>query len=618
MKNIDKLLKKKGWTGEEVGKALIASLLNDIKHKGQEHELLFSQADFDKMESSLETNRDYIAYGIYRDIYNAVIDTFNRGQGLYQQFYNGFYRYMMYLTGAYHADEVLANVEAYPLVMTEQQYKTLERETLEQKKNYKESFCSLFFLLFEYFFNALEDGHTEKIPAQILEAIENCKRVPATTETILSSYNEIMGNGYYQLDDGRRSDKMTEEEWDNAIKEIFSSKHGLIIDGEHDSFDDYFSMWEVENLNRCYKLFFNGIDAVRDEYRKITGKELSGIEEQDFLDALEEAIDDKGNIHYKENTFKDAISTILNDANYEGEWHYYDNPPDGLTQYDLLGAIIDKCNFLSTEAEEKAILKDIMTDFPALYKALETYIRDAVPSAKTLKTTQFYKDIIRWEELAELDIGRFREQVKPVPSDIVELLVERGECKFSDKQRILYKGIAIIQSPMKHQIDDNGNYKERKNNTLLDALDSIDSLSHRSYKRSELEDLQNVLIIPALKYLYSFNALVEILGEVYDIPDMDIAKFDTVSLERQLDSFNGLLYMLYFAVYGDKEEKNRKRKLIKELFNPVYYDQLRPSETAIDAIRIKLTELGISANTRKALKDFDGLLSELDNRKGAC
>ena len=77
--NIDKLLKKRGWTGEEVGKALIASLLNDIRYQGQEHELLFTQADFDKMESSLSTDRDYLASGVYRDIYSSIVDTYNRG-----------------------------------------------------------------------------------------------------------------------------------------------------------------------------------------------------------------------------------------------------------------------------------------------------------------------------------------------------------------------------------------------------------------------------------------------------------------------------------------------------------------------------------------------------------
>ena len=82
--DIKRLLNKKGWTGEEVGKALIASMLNDIKNQGKPYQPLFTQADFEKMESSLSTERDYLAYGVYRDIYSSVIDSFNRGQGLYQ------------------------------------------------------------------------------------------------------------------------------------------------------------------------------------------------------------------------------------------------------------------------------------------------------------------------------------------------------------------------------------------------------------------------------------------------------------------------------------------------------------------------------------------------------
>jgi len=90
---IKSLLSKKGWTGEEVGKLLIASMLNDIKQQGQgENTPLFSQADFEKMESSLNSDFDYLSYGVYRELYSSIIDSFNRGQGLCQQFYNGFSR----------------------------------------------------------------------------------------------------------------------------------------------------------------------------------------------------------------------------------------------------------------------------------------------------------------------------------------------------------------------------------------------------------------------------------------------------------------------------------------------------------------------------------------------
>ena len=94
---LDKLLKKKGWTGKEVGQLLIASMLNDIKQLGQgEKTPLFSQAHFEKMESSLNSDFDYLSYGVYRELYSSIIDSFNRGQGLCQQFYNGFCRlYLM-------------------------------------------------------------------------------------------------------------------------------------------------------------------------------------------------------------------------------------------------------------------------------------------------------------------------------------------------------------------------------------------------------------------------------------------------------------------------------------------------------------------------------------------
>ena len=194
--SIKSLLSKKGWTGEEVGKALIASLLNDIRYQGQEHELLFTQADFDKMESSLSTDRDYLAYGVYRDIYSSIVDTYNRGQGLYQQFYNGYYRYVMHLQGAMKADNALKQAENYPLIMTEEQYRKAEQDTLERKKNYGESFYSLVFSMLNYFLNALDNGETDKVPADILKAIEATKKEPAKGHALYSSYNELMGEGY--------------------------------------------------------------------------------------------------------------------------------------------------------------------------------------------------------------------------------------------------------------------------------------------------------------------------------------------------------------------------------------------------------------------------------------
>lgn len=613
---IKSLLAKKGWTGEEVGKALIASLLNDIKYQGQEHELLFTQADFDKMESSLSTERDYLAYGVYRDIYGSVVDTFNRGQGNYQQFYNGYYRYLMHLHGAMKADKALAEVEKYPLIMTPEQYSRVERETLEHRRNYRESFYSLLFNLLEDFLNALDAGDADKVPTTIAEAIEATKKVPANNQRLLSSYNELMGEGYYQLKDGRRSDQMSIDEWQNALTELYLATHKLIVDGEEADAYKTMQSFNFSRLENGYKLFFNGIDAIREAYKEATGKDIPEAEEQEYIDALEALLLNGGNTPDKYTEVGQAVSILFDDrTDYGGEWHYYEAPPEGLTQYDLLDLIIDTSRYADTDP--KTALKEFKKDYPALYTALDTYIRETVPKAQSLKPTQLYKEFVSYGELAELDIGGYKTLVQPSTSDMVQYLADSGKCKFSDRKRAFANGIAVLQSPSKLQTDENGNYRE-ESLSPLDMLESLDYLAKDEYSRSELERLPYTLFIPALSYLYAYNALIEIIGEIYDIPDMTIAQFDTSTFEGQLEALNSYLYMFYSTVYGDAEERARKRELVKELFTPVFAEQLKPTEEAKNAMRVKLAKQGISTNARKTLKDFDALIAELDNREGAC
>ena len=225
---LNNLLKKKGWTGEEVGKLLIASMLNDIKQQGQaDKEPLFSQSDFEKMESSLTSDRDYLTYGVYRDLYSSIIDSFNRGQGLYQQFYNGFSRLFSELRELENAEKAQAIIDATPLIMTESQYKRLEAEAGEVLRGYKESYYSLLFYILEKFLDAGDEA-----PEPIRTAIEATKEIPAEKITFSRSYNEQMGEGYYSLPDGRRSDQMTSEEWQKALEEEFLRTHKLTINGE--------------------------------------------------------------------------------------------------------------------------------------------------------------------------------------------------------------------------------------------------------------------------------------------------------------------------------------------------------------------------------------------------
>lgn len=620
-RKIDSLLNKKGWTGVEVGKALVASIVHDIRHQGEpDYKPLFTQRDFDKMEQSLSTERDYLAYGVYRDIYSGLIDAFNRGQGQYQQFYNGYYRYLMYLKNTLDAEMSLRSAELIPYVMTEEQYNTLKEQREKELRAYKESFSGLLFTLLS---NIMENP--EDAPDAIREAIEATKGKPVANKRILDSYNTVYGEGYYQLPDGTRSDQIERAEWERKLQESYLATHKLSIDGRPASFEETALHYNSERMLKGYELYFKGIDAIRELYKEHTGKELPEEQEADLLDALEELIHSVG----REKASKkigDYSKEHLQLADIVGggitssaKWHEYTEAPEGLTLYDILDESL--CFYNGEESEDgEPQLKEFKADFPALYKALEAYIKELVPQAKDLKPAQYGKDFITWGELAELGVGRYPDYCSADnEADILEAMNSTDEDTTENllkRKRILLNGINIAREPKPFNINERGEY-----------IDNIKSIIGHNYSlfgitgelqseslREDIEAFSENLFLPALRYLYAFNALVKILGAVYDIDDMGEVELSTDRFESQIDALNGQLYMLYVDVYGTEADKQRKREVIKEVFQPIDCEELKPTEEAIEAVTVELDKMGFSSEARKKLKKFDALIEKLCER----
>ena len=603
------LLKKKGWTGEEVGKLLIASMLNDIKQQGQaDKEPLFSQSDFEKMESSLTSDRDYLTYGVYRDLYSSIIDSFNRGQGLYQQFYNGFSRLFSELREVENADNAQASIDETPLIMTESQYKRLEAEAGEVLRGYKDSYYSILFYILEKFLDAGEEA-----PKPIRDAIEATKKIPAKDKSFSRSYNELMGEGYYSLPDGRRSDQMTSEEWQETLQTEFLKSHKLTINGEPATPEETVQHYNQNRLIASYELFFKGAKAIRELVLERTGKQLDGTDEE-----LEEALNDTiayvGKAHYKPNA--EQIAEALDFAT-PTEWHTYEELPEGLTAYDLLDLITDSSSYGETDPRKH--LKAFKTEYPELYTALNAYIEEKVPQARGLKPNQLYKDIVSWGELAEHGVIGYSSLIQPDDREIVQIWTEGEDTTESKSKRLRtgLKGIAILRHPASYQTDEKGDYIEKK--SPLHFFQSLYTLEGDGDKIAELHGYIDNLINPALGYLYAFNALMEIIGKVYDLPELaEVARYDTTLFESKMSGFNGLLYVFYHDVYGNEAEKQHKRAIIKEAFSPLEAEPLKPSQEAIEEITAELTKLGLSSDARKKLKYLDAFIDRLMNsREGA-
>ena len=91
-------------------------------------------------------------------------------------------------------------------------------------------------------------------------------------------------------------------------------------------------------------------------------------------------------------------------------------------------------------------------------------------------------------------------------------------------------------------------------------------------------------------------------------------EISTERFESQLNALNNQLYMLYGDVYGTDADKERKRDIIKEVFQPINLDELKPTAEAIETVTAELDRLGFSTEARKKLKKFDTLIERLCER----
>lgn len=600
--SINSLLNKKGWTGEEVGKLLISCLLNDIKQARQpDTKPLFSQSDFEKIESTLTSDRDFIAYGVYRDLYRSIIGSFNRGQGLYQQFYNGFYHVLSALKEAWHAEDAEKSMENTPLIMTESQYKRLREQAIETVSAYMTSFSALVFHCLDNFLEADETTVKAEAPS-VWAALEATKKIPATGNRFLPLYNETYGEGYCTLPDGRRSDRMTREEWHEALKKEFLK--GINQTGET---EDFFTLVEAFNQNRLlehYRLFFEGATAIRQQFREKTGREIEATDEE-IIGSVEALIHGVGESRL------DSDIELLTGTKGLGfcsttEWHTYEEPPEGLTLYDLLELYLEEWRG-AFETESKDAIKHLKADAPDLYTALTAYIESKVPQARGLKANQLNKDIISWRELATTSLIGYSELLDPSDSEIID---DEDTTKNRDKRyRTMEQGIAILRHPRKSQVDEKGDYIE-KNEHFLTYFTGLYALDNE--KMMQLHAYINNFVYPALGYLYAFNALMGIIARVYELPELaEVAQFGTSDLENAICAYNNMLYMFYYEVHGNEAEKERKREIIKEVFSSMDAESLKPSKEAIESVAAELTKLGISTNARKKLKYLDEFIDRL-------
>lgn len=643
-KSIKSLLNKKGWTGKEVGTALLMNLKNDIEHKGQHNiKPLFSQEDFNRMVGSLDTDYQYTQFKVLENIYSAIVDSFNFNEANIQQFYNGYYRYFLAIREAYRAEEHYRATEQIPLILTQAQYDRLTADSLAYKRGFTESYYSLFFHAVDYFLSHLDEDTT---PENIRTAIEATQSQPVTNKRIIANWAEDMEEGYYTLKDGTRSDSMTSKEWKETLKAEFMETHKLYINGELADYET--TIREHNNARFLYacQLLFRGEDAIRAAYKEKTGLDLTEGEVGELEQALEETIDgielersttETESAFYSKDHRKKLAAALYEKSDF-AEWHYYTEPPKDFTKYDVLAKMLDRYRGAYSdrllesggeyveEIPEREQLKEFKKDYPALYDAVKAYLEGVVAPTKGLKANQLYKALITWGELGDMGFLDYGNLLEITDSDIIEQFAKEDTAENLNKRaRAFYHGIAIIQTSKlassynpamtfsySYDTDEKGEYIDPViNATDLEKLQSIayleDNPDEADYIRANLD----VLVNNALRYMYAYNAFIEIIADAYDVDFITVAKYDLTRQEIQIDSFNNLLYMLYKECYGTEDDKKRKRVFLREHFQPIEIEELKPTEDAIEALREKIIKLGYTREAAATFGNYRSLIREL-------
>lgn len=570
----EKIIQQESWTGEDLGRLLLLIIACDVVNAGNtEYKGIINDNELKAMTDTLETLQDKRRYYAYFNVFTTLKSMLNIARPQVYKFYSGYNKICKTLLLAYKADFADNLIKASPIIMTREQYEKALQEAGATLKSNTETFEDLVFYTLEAYLGNY--GNILPPPSIALE-LEALKKQPAQSE-LLKHYAQVKGLGYYQLADGRRSDRMSLKEWGQAIDSMRPKVEGL----NHKETVKYYREKEEKGAK---ELYFKGFKGLKQAYKKITGKAFpADIQEAEAMGYLEQVI--AGTIEDIETQrLYLGLSPLLNqevriavltavygtggaeEATEEAglEWYLYTEPPQGLTMYEFVKAMTDAYRGIKIEGvDAQQGFQYFKKDCPALYKAIESHIREYMPKFGS-------GDIMNWGELAACNYINYADLTTPTEETVIE------QYKGEKADGLQQEGIAILENPQGFQLDQQGNYTKSLSKILFDTINSIYALEKLEYK--EKAEYITEQMLNALKYVYAFNALLAILAEIFKVKELTEAEVYTGECEEKAEKFNNLLYDFYLQVHGTQEAKAEKRKLIKGIFKPIELEKVKPKK----------------------------------------
>lgn len=565
MADIKRLLNKKGWTGRELGQLLLANVAHEYRQALEGNYTptpLVTEAEFSKMLHSLTDRVQGHAYNEYYSVYEWLKARPAITNGYYMNGQNDLATIRNYIMQALFAEDVYRYVEQLPAIMTQKQFDELKAERVEayfkDAEDGDELQSNIFNLVeraIAYYLRKLQKEPQKPNPLKAIR--KKYVSQPVKSKLILSRYNEITGEGYYTLEDGRRSDEMTSEEWQAALTTPKMAKALEQMRATDGSGTEYTQAIAMQRLTDRARIIFNG-----------------GTDED--ADKAQHKAD-----------YERGLAVPC-------QWHYYEDPPKDLTKWDIIEqelllelypADIDGSGDEYSESNFTASMQDFFTEFKELATAMladmdkKYFSGDEIQAAK-LPLEEWESTLISWRRLYELDFYGEREAAE---SDIQ---------LFNGNKRALLNGIAILRPSdlleKSRRIDERGYYTEP------DITQAISSHSLEAFFTESEEYAENIAAVEEARsgllsnyyFLMGYNKQIDLVIALVDVPELSIFKQDLRGLEERVKALNDLVPILYRQIrdtdYKDKELQARKMEVLKDIFPPLDIDSLTIPEENIE------------------------------------
>ena len=569
--DINRVLKKKKLKGSEVGKLLILNMAHLYKQAldhVKEPKPLFTSAEFSRALNSIEEWEEGQIYNRYVGLNNFL----QQFQGITLSYENQVEYSVARIISTLITADTIESAKEYiaelPIIMTEKQFKEFREKRIHEQlvdEDGNPLWNDVFLLLDDAMHGLMDDLKKNPKAKNPLKPIKKkYQKEKVTSKIILSKYNEIAGEGYYTLEDGRRSDEMTREEWQQAL---MSPRLKKAVDA--------ITEYSKENPSEPLE------DLISDERNDSIFKSYLAKASSLYYGGSDEESDREAERVHRETGYG------MNPA----QWHYYDPPPADLTKWDVL-ELDELYSFYPAlygddPNERLEQLRDFVNEFRELVDVvladIDSKYFKGEKGLSSIPIEEWGNIGWEWQELYDKNFYHFRADRED------DIALFSG---YNNSSRAVLNGVAILREGTFNSrfIDDNGHYKD-PSTIGMDMISQTAGLDQYTKKNknyiANLERLESdrETILHGLKWLYGYNKALELTADYIDLPELMIFRADVKQYEQRVDALNGLIFFLYRRIHEHRninkhggntaEEQEQKLEVLRDNFTPLDYEKYK-------------------------------------------